>query len=680
MAAAKRPRKKKAAPRAADELLQPGAAADKLRREAEERFDGLSAAAAAAAAASPAPEDVTAIVHELRVHQIELEMQNDELRGVQLELDAQREKYFELFDQAPVGYLTLSDNGIVGDANFTAVHLLGVERQLLVGQPFSACVLAADRDAYYLHQRTLQKTKAPQTCELRLQRVGAGAGGGGDGAAGGGEADADAAHFWAHLESRPQRGADGESLSVWVTFTDVAERKAAEEALRASERHYRDLLDTLQEGIWAIDAEGLTTFVNPCMAEMLGHTAEEMLGRHLFDFMDAAERELATVSLERRRQGISEQHDFVFQRKDGTPLITALETTPLYDENGDYAGGIAGIQDITERVQTGNALADSEQRFRAIAEQSRDLIALTDRDGVIVYASPASQALFGVGPEEMAGRHFAHFLDESAVTAASSTFRDAVRNDRTCVDLELRMKRRDGSTFIGELTGSPFRARSQSGTLVTIRDITERKQAEDALAGSARELRQQLQDAVKTMGAIIGLRDPYTAAHERRVTGLATAIAVEMGLSDEAVEGLAFAGEVHDIGKIGIPAEILSKPAALSEIELALIKQHPQAGRELLGDIRFRQPVAEIVAQHHERQDGSSYPAGLQGDEIMLEARILAVADVVEAMASNRPYRPALGLEAALEEVRAGAGTRYDDDAVAACELVFAQGFVFPEP
>jgi PAS domain S-box-containing protein len=206
-----------------------------------------------------------------------------------------------------------------------------------------------------------------------------------------------------------------------------------------------------------------------------------------------------------------------------------------------------------------------------------------------------------------------------------------------------------------------------------------RKRAEENLARSAAELREQLHDTVKTMGAIVSLRDPYTAAHELRVTELAVAIAHEMGLDEETCEGLAFAGEVHDIGKIGIPAEILSKPGALTAMEYALIKEHPQAGRELLAAIRFRQPVAEIVGQHQERLDGSGYPDGLKGDEIMLEARILAVADVVEAMASHRPYRAALGLEAALAEVRSGAGGRYDAVVVAACERVFAEGFIFSE-
>src|SRR5450759_5212945 len=216
MAAAKRPRKKKAAPSAADEL----------RRQAEERLDRLSAAAA-----SPVPADVAAIVHDLRVHQIELEMQNEELRGARLELEEQRAKYFELFDLAPVGYLTLSDESIVGDANLTAALLLGVERQLLVGQPFSAFVRAPDRDVYYRHQRVLEQTGEPQTCELRLQRVGGAAG------AGAGAADEAApGPFWAHLEGRPQRAADGDPLFCWMTFTDIdAQVTVAEEIRRLND-------------------------------------------------------------------------------------------------------------------------------------------------------------------------------------------------------------------------------------------------------------------------------------------------------------------------------------------------------------------------------------------------------------------------------------------------------------
>jgi len=223
MAGARQPRKKKAAPSAADEL----------RRQAEERLDKLSADAADAA--SPVPEGVAAVVHALRVHQIELEMQNEELRRAQLELQASREKYIELFDLAPVGYLILSDESIVRDANLTAARLLGVERQQLVGRPFTAFIFAPDQDMYYRQQRMLEQTGEPQTCELRLRRVGGAAEGGADGGAGAG-VEAAAGHFWARLEGRPQRAADGETLSFWVTFTDVdAQVTIAHEILRLNE-------------------------------------------------------------------------------------------------------------------------------------------------------------------------------------------------------------------------------------------------------------------------------------------------------------------------------------------------------------------------------------------------------------------------------------------------------------
>ena len=167
--------------------------------------------------------------------------------------------------------------------------------------------------------------------------------------------------------------------------------------------------------------------------------------------------------------------------------------------------------------------------------------------------------------------------------------------------------------------------------------------------------------------------------HQRRVSELAAALALHMGLGEESAEGVRVRGMLHDVGKITIPAEILSKPGRLSTMEFGSIKGHAEAGFEILAAIHFPWPVAEMALQHHERPDGSGYPAGLAGEEILLEARILAVADVVEAMASHRPYRPALGLDAALAEVRSGAGTRDEAAAVTACEQVLAQGFVFSE-
>jgi HD-GYP domain-containing protein (c-di-GMP phosphodiesterase class II) len=184
-------------------------------------------------------------------------------------------------------------------------------------------------------------------------------------------------------------------------------------------------------------------------------------------------------------------------------------------------------------------------------------------------------------------------------------------------------------------------------------------------------LREGLEQTIQAIAATVELRDPYTAGHQKRVAELATAIAKEMGLGQEETEGIGFAATIHDLGKIHIPAEILSKPGRLTDIEYKLIQIHPQAGYDIIKDVRFPWPIAQIILQHHEHLDGSGYPQGLKGDEILMGARIITVADVVEAISSHRPYRSAMGIEAALSEVTKGRGTRYDAAVVDACLRLF---------
>ena len=187
------------------------------------------------------------------------------------------------------------------------------------------------------------------------------------------------------------------------------------------------------------------------------------------------------------------------------------------------------------------------------------------------------------------------------------------------------------------------------------------------------KLQKSMEGVVKAMAMTVETRDPYTAGHQHRVTDLSCAIAQEMGLSEEQIYGLRMAGDIHDLGKISIPAEILAKPTHLTDIEFSLIKTHPQAGFDILKDIEFPWPVARIVIQHHEKMDGSGYPNGLSGEDILIEARILTVADVVEAMASHRPYRPGLGIDAALEEISRNKGVLYDPDVADACLRLFKE-------
>jgi HD-GYP domain-containing protein (c-di-GMP phosphodiesterase class II) len=208
--------------------------------------------------------------------------------------------------------------------------------------------------------------------------------------------------------------------------------------------------------------------------------------------------------------------------------------------------------------------------------------------------------------------------------------------------------------------------------------ITKRKRAEEELQRTLGSLRNAVGATVQVMVSAVEKRDPYTAGHQSRSADLARAIAGEMGLSQDSIDGIRMAGSIHDIGKLSVPAEILSKPTKLTELEFSLIKEHSRNGYEMLKDVESPWPLAQIVYQHHERMNGSGYPRNLKGDEILMEARILAVSDVVESMASHRPYRPALGIERALEEIEKNRGILYDDAVADACLRLFREkGFQF---
>jgi putative two-component system response regulator len=214
--------------------------------------------------------------------------------------------------------------------------------------------------------------------------------------------------------------------------------------------------------------------------------------------------------------------------------------------------------------------------------------------------------------------------------------------------------------------------------LKKVRLSKERTRAEEELRQSYVKSRRTLEEIVHALASAVEMKDPYTAGHQRRVTQLACAIAKEMGLSEKQIEGLRIAAAIHDIGKINVPAEILRKPNALTDLEYALVKTHSQVGHDVLKEIEFPWPVAQIVLQHHERMDGSGYPQGLSGDNIILEARILGVADVVEAMVSHRPYRATLGICEALGEISQNKGILYDPEVVNACSKLFTEkGFKF---
>ena len=304
-------------------------------------------------------------------------------------------------------------------------------------------------------------------------------------------------------------------------------------------------------------------------------------------------------------------------------------------------------------------------------------VALDDADGVIIYANPAFGELVGLPPEEIVGRHWTEFVPEEHRQRVRAAL--ARRREGEVDRYRLELVRADGKRVPVLVSGGPRLEEGRFvGTQGVFTDITPLAEAEARLQRALDRAESLLRGAVAAAVRIIEKRDPYVADHSQRVARLACAIAQELGLAQERIEGLRMAAMLHDVGKVAVPAEILSKPGRLSEAEFKLVQAHPQVAAETLADIDFPWPVQEIILQHHERLDGSGYPRGLKAEDILLEARILAVADIVEAMAHHRPYRPALGIEAALREIERGKGTLYDPQVVDACLRLFRErGFTW---
>jgi PAS domain S-box-containing protein len=326
-------------------------------------------------------------------------------------------------------------------------------------------------------------------------------------------------------------------------------------------------------------------------------------------------------------------------------------------------------------------LFDETRRLKefneSIVQTMTEGIIIEDANGICTFVNPAAAEMLDYTPEELIGQHWTAIVppDQQPIVQAADERRRRGESDR----YELELVRKDGRRLMALVSSSPrFEDGRFVGTMAVFTDITERKLAEEERQQSYLRLQRALEGTVQVLISAVEMRDPYTAGHQRRVAQLACAIAKEMGFSQERIEAIRIAGLTHDVGKISVPAEILSKPGKLTDIQWSMIKAHPQISYDILREVEFPWPVAEIVLQHHERMDGSGYPRGLLGKDTLLEARILAVADVVEAMASYRPYRPAHGVDRALEEISQNKGTLYDPEVVDACLRLFAEkGFEF---
>ncbi len=466
----------------------------------------------------------------------------------------------------------------------------------------------------------------------------------------------------------------GRITRIQTVCRDITDRKKAEHALRESEKKFRSLFEQSRDAIALVAPDGTNLEANQAWLDLFGYTRDELphvTAYHVY--ADPAERE---DFLRRITKSGFVTDEVKLKRKDGSVFDCERTVVARRDDRAEIIAYQNILRDITDRKKAERALRESEQKYRSLFEQSMDAISLVSPEGIILDANQAWLDLFGYTLEELP--HVTAYHVYADPTEREDFLRRITKSG--FVTDEVTFKRKDGSVF--DCERAAVAVRDQSGSVIAFqsihRDISDRIRAQQQLEASHARLEQALDGTLDVIQQISEARDPYTSGHQKRVAELAEAIARQMGLEESRASVIRTASLIHDIGKITVPAEILSKPGNLSNAEFDLIREHPRTGYDILRHTSLPEAVAATVLQHHERLDGSGYPQGLRGDSIVLEAKILAVADVVEAMSSHRPYRPARDIDTALHEITLHSGCRYSPDVVTACTRVFREkGFTF---
>jgi len=476
---------------------------------------------------------------------------------------------------------------------------------------------------------------------------------------------------------------DGVAHILSIT-RDITERRQAEEALKESEKKYRLLADHVGDVIFVLDMNLNYTYISPSVKSMRGYEPEEVLKQQSLETLIPSSRDLAIKTLAEimeleKTEHIGSSQSWTLQlemrRKDGSTVWTEVKFSFIRDTDQRPVGILGLTRDISERKQAEDALRESEEKYRTILEDMDDVYFEVDIKGNITFVNRSSCKMSGYSEEELLGMSFKKISAPDSIEKVIQYFSEIFLTGKTGKPFLWNLEKKNGEQGFFEIVASLIKDKQGKpvGFRGIGRDVTERKRAETKLQQTLESLNKAVGTTIQVLVSALESRDPYTAGHQFRVADLARTIAMEMGLPQDKIDGIRMAGSIHDIGKLSIPAEILSKPTKLTDLEFSLIKEHPQSGYEMLKDVESPWPLAQIVYQHHERMNGSGYPRKLKEEEIIMEARIMAVADVVESMSSHRPYRPALGVEAALEEIEKNKGILYDNTVTDACLKLFRE-------
>jgi PAS domain S-box-containing protein len=449
-----------------------------------------------------------------------------------------------------------------------------------------------------------------------------------------------------------------------------------DEKLNYEEQLFMALAEQSSDIIVFLNRKGVITYANPAVERTLGFKVEERIGASGFERIHPDNLKSVTDAfntLIRDTNAPAQQLEIRLCHRDGRwHMFESVANNLLH--NNVVKSVIVNIRDITERKQIEDSLRKSEENFRHSLDDSPLGVRIVTADGEIIYANKAILDIYGYDSiEELkkTPRKERYTPESYAEFQVRKEMR--LRGEICPSEYEISIVRKNGEIRHVHIFRKEIFWNDKKQSQVIYQDITLRRQAEKKLNETLENLRKSIKTTIQVLGTAAEVKDPYTAGHQKRVADLARAIATEMKLPHERIEGIRMAGAIHDIGKISIPSEIMCKPSKLTDLEFSLMKAHAQYSYDIMKDVESPWPLADIVYQHHERINGSGYPQGLKGEDILIEARILAVADVVEARTSHRPYRPAYGLEIVLSKIEHDAGILYDNYVVNACLNLFRE-------
>jgi PAS domain S-box-containing protein/putative nucleotidyltransferase with HDIG domain len=465
-----------------------------------------------------------------------------------------------------------------------------------------------------------------------------------------------------------RRRSPGEQWHIVGAFQDVTERKSGEAALRQSDERLKKAFISIPDAFSICTfSDGRMLDVNQGFQTVFGYTPGEAIGstsHELGIWADPDRRSLMVQTLE--AEGVVHNFELQARRRDGSVFPAVMSAAMV--GTGSEALMVAILKDLSE-VRRAERLLRLTQFS---VDNGADSVYWTDKTGRLVYASEATSRSLGYPRDELMAMTIFQ-LDRLLTGKVWSENWETIKAGKA-LTIEASLRRKDGTFVPVEVKVGYVVFEGDEYGCVFARDITARKEAEKQLEESLARARASEAATIHVLSSVTETRDPYTAGHQRRVAEICVAIADQIGMPPEQRRGLETAALLHDVGKVAVPIEILACPGRLTDVQTRLVEAHVQAGYEILSDMTGPSPVAQIVLQHHERLDGSGYPRGLKGDDILLEAKILAVADTAEAMSSDRPYRPAQGQKAARRELEANRGVLYDEDIVDAYLRVMSEG------